>query len=92
MHEDTEITLKVLLDHIQGMRHDLTQRMDNLENSLSNRIDGLEKRMDGMEQRMEIRFDQLVFQIGAIDKRLDAIEIEELPKRVKRLEKAVFAN
>ncbi|MBU0766182.1 hypothetical protein KKF55_00115 [Patescibacteria group bacterium] len=90
--EDNEITLKVLLDHIQGMRNDLTQRMDKLEHRLSNRMDGLEKRMDGMEQRMEKRFDQLVFQIDAIDKRLDAVEIEELPKRVTKLEEAVLAS
>jgi len=46
---------------------------------------GLEGRMDRMERN-------LTAQIEAIDKRLDAVEIEELPKRVQKLEKMVFSK
>jgi len=73
-----DITLATILEHIQGLRDDVTGRLGHIEQQM----DRMVTRMDRMEQN-------LTNQIDAIDKRLDEIEIELLPKRVAKLEEAV---
>ncbi|HVW66228.1 MAG TPA: hypothetical protein VHA78_00685 [Candidatus Peribacteraceae bacterium] len=88
MAQSKRITLKVILDHLQAFQIQINGRMDRFEG----RMGGVEGRMGGLEGRMDRMERNLTAQISAIDKRLDAIEIEELPKRVRKLEKAVFAK
>lgn len=90
----TGITHTILLDHMHGMEHRL--RME-FKNSIDSAINTSEQRLRteirASEQRTSERIahlgQRLTFQIDAIDQRLDAVEIENLPKRVTRLEKAV---
>lgn len=81
------ITLRVILQHMQAMEHRLMStlgsRIDSLDTRLSGKIESLATRMDRMERKM----DNHTLQLDAIDKRLDAVEIEDLPKRVRRLER-----
>lgn len=79
MDPSKDITPAVLLAHIQAVGNDvrtLDTRLGTVERSLGSRIDRLQS--------------NLTAQINAIDKRLDAVEIEFLPKRVRSLEQAVF--
>lgn len=74
-----DITLEMIMNRLQTMHSTLQGSIDDVTNgvsSLSNRIDVLET--------------NLTRQIDAIDARLDAIEIESLPRRVTALEKAVL--
>ncbi len=93
---DTDITLKMILEHMQAMRSDLLQRIDDLGKTLSIRIDGLQGQIDGNQRSLQAQINGLERQIATlqvgvenIDKRLDEIKIEELPKRVRALEKAI---
>ncbi len=87
----TGITPVILLEHMRGMEGRLIQRIDGAENKLTKRIDGAESslttRMDRLENKVDRMHVNLSGQIDAIDKRLDAVEIEFLPKRVAKLER-----
>ncbi len=72
----TDITMHMLLEHQQAMKIELLQQMRDMRKELVNE---LRTDMRNMERR-------LTRQIDGIDKRLDAVEIEHLPYRVKRLE------
>ena len=76
--QDSDITPAILLKHMQAMEQRLGGRIDGVKNDV---------------QRLEIKSDRshalLSNQIATIDQRLDAVEIEYLPKRVTRLEKVV---
>lgn len=61
------------------LRH-IMSHLQGLEQRINERFEKAESNMKRMERN-------LTFQIGAIDKRLDAVEIEYLPKRVSRIEK-----
>ena len=73
-----DITPKVLLEHMQNMQRVLGGKID--QNRLELKAD---------IQRVERKVDILKVGVDNIDKRLDAIEIENLPKRVAVLEAAV---
>jgi hypothetical protein len=73
----TDITMHMLLEHQQAMKIELLQQMRDMRKEL---VSELRTDMRNMERR-------LTRQIDGIDKRLDAIEIEELPKRVSRIER-----
>ncbi|MDD4628671.1 MAG: hypothetical protein PHE68_04755 [Candidatus Peribacteraceae bacterium] len=60
----------------------LLQHMQGMEQRLTSRMDGLGNKMDRMHVNLSA-------QIDAIDQRLDVIEIENLPKRVAKLERVV---
>jgi archaellum component FlaC len=83
MAKRTRITAGTILKHMQAMEKRLTVRISSVEI-------GLDSRINALDEKFSRRFDNLSFQIDAIDKRLDAIEIEDLPRRVKRLEAKVF--
>lgn len=68
MPSDQDITLKVLLEHIQALRAAMEERFDRVEK----RIDRVEGHMDQMGTRLST-------QIANIDQRLDEIEVKRLP-------------
>jgi hypothetical protein len=77
------VTLGTIMSHMTNMKEDLIERIDDVKTSLNARINdvntGLNARMDRMERN-------LTRQIDGIDKRLDAVEIEQLPRRVRKIE------
>jgi len=74
-----DITPKILLEHMQAMRIELVGKMDRLESRVDTLEIRLTSRIEGVERR-------LTRQIDMIDQHLDAIEIENLPKRIAALE------
>jgi hypothetical protein len=89
-HAHTGVTPAVLLDHMRGMEHRLKE---DFRRGMKQEIGGVRGELKATENRLMVRIDRaernLTFQIDAVDQRLDAIEIENLPKRVTRLEKVV---
>ncbi len=61
---------------------DVISHLQAMEQRLTNNDARLEKQIERVERN-------LTAQIDAIDQRLDAIEIEKLPKRMKKLERAM---
>ena len=82
MSHEPDITPGILLTHMRGMEQRLVQRIDKLEG----RIDGMEQGIGNLTHRIDRLDINLTRQIGAIDRRLDTIEIESLPRRVAVLE------
>lgn len=72
---ESDITLGTILEHLRAF-----------EGRMLNRFTDLEGRMNSLEQRVDRMDRNLTRQINAIDQRLDAVEIEQLPKRVTRIE------
>jgi hypothetical protein len=72
---DKEITLGMIMSHIQHMETRILNKMSYMQTSI-----------DSMDKRIDRNHRNLTFQIDAIDKRLDDIEIEQLPKRVSAIE------
>lgn len=70
------ITLRVVLQHMQGMEQRLTVRIDKVDI----RLGKVETRLTQVEQNLSR-------QIDGIDKRLDELEIAKLPARVSTLER-----
>ena len=93
-----EITLKTVLDHIAAMEQRLSGRFGGVESNLSGveksivelsgRVEGVEGRLARVEKKLQLVEVNLSRQIDGIDRRLDEIEIEQLPKRVTALEAA----
>lgn len=77
---DDGITLKMVMEHMQHQGQIL---MDEIKNVRQEMGEGFRRVYSDM-QKMEHR---LVIQIDAIDQRLDAIEIENIPKRMCKVEK-----
>lgn len=78
MPSDQDITLKVILEHIQALRGAMEERFERLEGQM----DRLEGRMEKIEGRMggvESKLDLLSTQITNIDQRLDEVEVKRLP-------------
>ncbi len=80
---DEGITLQTVLDHMQAHRNDLSVQMSSLKLELN-------KRIDNLDEKLSNRIDNVSFQIDAIDKRLDRIEIDTVEQkhepRIRRLE------
>jgi len=80
---EPEITLKVLLVHMQHMEQRLTSRIDRMEW----RIGGVEESLSARIDRLDTKFST---QIANIDERLDGMEITlvegRYDHRLKRLE------
>lgn len=84
-----DITLRDIVQHIQGLRYDMTTRMDRLEG----RMNRLEGRMDGLEERMHtvtLRLNVLSAQVENIGDAVDRIEItmveQKHEERIQKLE------
>ena len=82
-----EITLKTIVDHIQAQGMEFRGEF----RSVHERLDGLSTKIDNLRDTVERNHRNLTAQIDAIDKRLDAIEIENVPQRVATLERSVAA-
>lgn len=87
--QDNDITLKTVLDHIQGMQQSHRHDIQESEERMTRRLDRMEGRLERIERRIDRMEVNLTAQIDGIDKRLDGIEIEKLPERVTKLEVAV---
>jgi len=81
-HSRTGVTPAILLQHMRGMEQRLSRNIEDTKTELKGDITRIETKMD----RMHVN---LSGQIGALDERLDSVEIEFLPKRVAKLEKVV---
>ena len=95
MTEPPDITLRDILLHMQGMEKRLTDRMDGFDARMDGfdaRMGGFDSRMGGLEQRIDRMERNLTRQIQAIDERLDALEIETLPKRGYRFVAPILAD
>lgn len=93
-----DLPLKTILEHLTAMESRMCERLEPRFENLESRMGGIERRMTGLEDRMSrleqtsaAGFAQVNSQLDAIDHRLDELEIETLPKRVKALEKAILA-
>jgi|GEM_PF-1044195 tetrahydromethanopterin S-methyltransferase subunit G len=97
-----DITLTDILNqmqiHASEFRKGFLQvykRIDGLEeriDGVDGRLDGIDGRLDGIDGRLDGIDQKLLWNSTAlqnIDKRLDDIELEFLPKRVSRIEKSL---
>lgn len=86
------ITHRILLGHMQTMQQTLTGQMQGIAKDVSQLktdVSVLKTDVSTLKTDISTLKRQVAFLQGgvdSIDKRLDAIEIEQLPKRVKRLE------
>lgn len=78
--KESDITLGTILEHMRGMESRIMAELHETDGRLTKRIDSLEANLVRIHRNLSGQIDQL-------DKRLDAIEIEELPKRVTRIER-----
>jgi hypothetical protein len=77
---DDGITLKMVMDHIQHQWQMLMGEIKNVWKEIRDLRKEMNERFRDVEHRLTI-------QIDGIDQRLDAIEIENIPKRMRRVEK-----
>ena len=61
--DDDTITPKVLLEHMQAIRNDITGRLERLE-----------KRIDALSSKVDKRFDSVEGRLGRVEGRLDDVE------------------
>lgn len=73
---DSDITLLTVLQHMQAMEQRLIERIEGVRDDLSGRIDRLEAKVDHNHI-------QVTAQLDAIDRRLDDVEVVEIPKLKK---------
>jgi hypothetical protein len=60
---DHDITLRDVIAHIQGVKYDLGQRMDQME-----------KRMDAQFQHVDARFERMDARLKSMDARFESLE------------------
>ena len=77
------ITLKAVLDHLHAMEVRIKQEIVEEMHAMEDRID---VRMNGKIEHLEAR---LTLQIDGIDQRLDAVEIEQMPKKIRGHEQRI---
>jgi hypothetical protein len=90
MTHKSEITSAVLLDHMRGMENRLAGRIDALESDVGgirSDMKNFEKKVDGKFEVVNRKLEIMNIGIDNIDKRLDAVEIENLPRRVTKIER-----
>ncbi len=96
MADESDITLKMIMNHLHSMQAGLHAEMRVLHADLMGEIGKVRSDLMGEIGTVHGRIDRLetnlTRQIDGIDKRLDAIEIENLPKRMRKVEQAVFAG
>ncbi|MBU0458345.1 hypothetical protein KJ652_01925 [Patescibacteria group bacterium] len=83
--EPQDITNAVLLEHIQGIKYDLTQQITGLSqkmDKMGKRLDGVENRLDNVEDgldKVNIALQKLYERRIETNERIDHIEEIELP-------------
>ena len=88
MAHSKRITLRLLLEHMQNGQRGQREDMKSLRYDVSlfkTEFRSLKEHLYAFESRITI-------QIENIGKRLDDIELEFLPRRVRKLERAVFGR
>ncbi len=86
---DDDITNKVLLDHMQGMKYELQQQLSNIETrvgGLAGRIGSLETKVISLDQKIEIGFEEARQHRNALQEDLNA-SIAMLYKHKVKLDK-----
>lgn len=73
--DDQAITPGMLMEHMRRMESVLVEKMDRIE-----------RKVDTNHAELTRKFDTLTTGVDSIDRRLDAIEIEKLPARLKAME------
>ena len=70
------ITLRVVLQHMENMQSVLLKEIRKVDS----RVDGLGRRMDVFEQKADRRHRLVMTGLDNIDRRLDDVEVKELPR------------
>jgi len=83
MPPNDDITLAVLLQHMQGMEQRLMNVIQEVEKKLTTRIDAVDNKLTKRMDVLERKIDFISVQIGNIDKRLDDVEVIQIPKLKK---------
>ena len=73
-NDDSEITLRNVLHHMQTMEAALLARLDDLTRNLSEHIDGGMKGLTADLRRLEGKVDTLIVRVTSINTRLGAVE------------------
>lgn len=80
------ITLRTVIEHVQAMKGELKQDIQDVEYTLTNKIDTLDKKVDTLDRKvgaLDVKVDrhhsQLKGQLDEIDHRLDTLEVGEIP-------------
>ncbi len=89
------ITLRTVLEHVQALHGEMLSRFADVDRrfaAVDRRFVNIDQRFDTLERRLSQRIDRvernLTLQIDNIDKRLDDIEVVQIPL----LKKAVGAR
>lgn len=83
MTQDNEITLAMILQHMQGMEHRLRTEFRTEIGTL--RIE-LKTDISSLSNKVDRHYTLLSGQIDAIDKRLDDVEIVQIPNIWKAIQ------
>lgn len=78
------ITLATVLEHMQNMQRVLTEQMQSIQKTMATKDD-----LQALNTKVDRHYRNFMGQLDAVDDRLGTLEIEQLPKRVTRLEEAV---
>lgn len=73
--DDNTITPKVLLEHMQAIRNEITGRLERLE-----------KRMDALSSKIDKRFDSVEGRLDDVERSVDKVAVQNLMYR-ERLDK-----
>lgn len=83
--KDDDITLAMVMQHMQAMEGRLGAKIDDVRTELKSELSGVKSELKSDIHRVERKVDLALMQIGNIDARVDDIEVVQVPK----LEKAV---
>ena len=86
MADADDITMLTILRHMQGMEERLTTRIVKVEQDVGGlkiEVGGLKTEVGGLRTEMVRGFATLSLQIDNLDKRLDDLEVNEMPKLKK---------
>ncbi len=85
MVKDPDITLKMVMDHLLVMQGTLQAEIRSVRSDLMDEIGKVYVRINRLETNLST-------QIDGIDSRLDGIELESLPQRLKTVEHIVLSQ
>ena len=88
MKSPKKITLQIILEHVHEGQRVHKEDLGILHSDMKI----FEASVAAEFRSVKNQINTLSVQVGNIDKRLDDIELEFLPRRVKKLERAVFAH
>jgi len=62
--DSKDITLAIVLEHMQGMEERLSKKIDGIGSKLTKRIDGLSKRIDDLDKKLTKQIDDCIALAG----------------------------